>query len=143
MNKKIIAGVLLIFIIYFSACSNVDDPHIGSGENPADQNALDLSIINLIATPEKYHGKVVRVIGVGNLEFEGNAVYLSREDFKYVSNNGLWIELGEKATPYNEAKKFNGKYVIIEGTFDKNDTGHFGMWSGSIKKITRYELWEK
>lgn len=143
MYRKRLTGFLLIFILCLSACSKAGDLNIGSGENPADQNALDISIINLIATPEKYHGKVVRVIGIGNLEFEGNAVYLSRDDYKYVSSNGLWIELGGRSTPYDEAKKFNGKYVIIEGTFDKDDTGHFGMWSGSIKKVTRYELWER
>lgn len=142
MFKKIIlSAVLLIFIVGLCSCTNTSANN--TELNPANQDALDISIINLIATPEKYHGKVVRVIGVGNLEFEGDAIYLSRDDYKYVSNNGLWIELGEKATSYDEAKKLNGKYVIVEGTFDKNDTGHMGMWSGSIKKISRYELWER
>ena len=143
MLKRITLCILIVLIILLSSCSTPNVPDNSSGQNPANQNALDVSIINLIATPEKYHGKIVRVIGVGNLEFEGNAIYLSRDDYKYVSNNGLWIELGGSATPYDEAKKFNGKYVIIEGTFDKNDKGHFDMWSGSIKEITRYELWER
>ena len=104
---------------------------------------MDVSIINLIATPEKYHSKRVRVIGVGHLEFEWNAVYLSRDDYQNdVDRNGLWLVLGERATPYEEAQKFNGKYVIIEGTFDKNYTGHMGLWSGAITNITRYDLRE-
>ena len=143
MYKKAIVFFLVIFAIYLCSCSKTESNYQSSDLNAVDRNALDVSIIKLIAAPEKYHGRVVRVIGVGNLEFEGCAVYLSRDDYKYrVHKNGLWIELDEKATSYEDAKEFNGKYVIIEGTFDKNDAGHFGMWSGSIKKITRYELWE-
>ena len=35
--------------------------------NAGNYYAEDVSIIELIATPEKYDGKLVRVIGVGNL----------------------------------------------------------------------------
>jgi hypothetical protein len=84
------------------------------------------------------------LIGVGDLEFEGNAIYLSKDDLKYgVTANGLWIKLGELATPYNIAKNYNGKYVIVEGTFNKKNTGHMGLWSGSVENIYRYELWER
>ncbi len=41
-----------------------------------------ISLINLIATPERYHGKWVRVQGVANFEFEGNALFLHKEDYK-------------------------------------------------------------
>lgn len=112
------------------------------GINPANQYAIEVSMVQLLATPEKYHGKLVRVIGVGNLEFEGNYLSLSKEDHAYGVGNSVWIELGNKATPYEKAKKYNGKYVIVEGFFDKDDRGHFDMFCGSIKDISRYELWE-
>ena len=88
-------------------------------------------------------GKLVRVIGVGNLEFEDNYLSLNKEDHKYRAGNSVWIELGEKAISYDEAKEYNGKYVIVEGFFDKDDRGHFDMFCGSIKNISRYQLWEK
>lgn len=33
-----------------------------------------VSLIQLIATPEQYHGKMIEVIGYLNLEFEGNGI---------------------------------------------------------------------
>ncbi len=42
-----------------------------------------VSLINLIATPEKYNGKWVRVIGVARFEFEGDALFLSKSDYDY------------------------------------------------------------
>lgn len=112
------------------------------GVNPVNEYATDVSMVQLLATPEKYDGKLVRVIGVGNLEFEGNYISLSKEDHMYGAGNSIWIELGEKAISYDEAKEYNGKYVIVEGFFDKDDRGHFDMFCGSIKDISRYQLWE-
>lgn len=112
------------------------------GINPANQYAIDVSMVQLLTSPEKYDGKLVRVIGVGNLEFEANHLSLSKEDHTYNTGNSIWIELGEKAISYEEAKKYNGKYVIVEGFFDKDDKGHFGMFCGAIKNISRYQLWE-
>ena len=113
------------------------------GTNPANQYATEVSMVQLLSIPEKYDGKLVRVIGVGNLEFEGNYLSLSKEDHKYGAGNSVWIELGEKAISYDEAKEYNGKYVIVEGFFDKDDRGHFDMFFGSIKNISSYQLWEK
>ncbi len=113
------------------------------GINPANQYATEVSMVQLLATPEKYDGKFVRVIGVGNLAFEGDFLSLSKEDHLYGAGNSLWIELGKRAIPYNEAKAYNGRYVLVEGFFDKDDRGHLGMFCGSIKDISRYQLWER
>ena len=137
--SKMALFITFVVILLFTGCKNNN-----SGENPVNQNAIDVSIIQLISSPKDYKGKTVRVIGIGNLEFEGNAVYLNREDWNNsISKNGLWIELGSSATSYDEAKNWNGKYVIIEGIYKPEKKGHFGMWSGAIIDITRYELWEK
>ena len=107
------------------------------------QKTIQVSIIALIANPEKYDGKRVQVIGVGYLEFESNAVYISRDDAEYVNKNGLWVDPSELTIPYEDAQKYNGKYVLIEGTFDKNNLGHLNLWSGAIVNVTRYVLLEK
>ncbi len=114
----------------------------GDTKNSANQYAKDVTMVQLIATPEKYDGELVRVIGVGNLEFEGNCISLSKEDLKYGVGNSIWVELGEKSISYDEAKQYNGDYVIVEGVFDKDDRGHMDMFFGSIKNISRYELWD-
>ena len=114
----------------------------GEKNNSANQYAKDVTMIQLIASPEKYDGELVRVKGVSSFGFEESAIYLNKEDFKYYIHNSIWIELGERAISYEEAFQYNGEYVIIEGIFDKDDCGHLGMHQGSIKNINRLELWD-
>ena len=152
-NKKqvitIILSVLITLVAVFAVLFGIkiyQGKLVESGysetPNSANQYVKDVTMIQLIATPEKYDGQLVRVIGVGNLEFEGNCISLSKEDLKYGVGNSIWIELGEKAISYEEAQRYNGEYVIIEGVFDKDDCGHMGMFCGSIKNISRYDLWD-
>ncbi len=111
--------------------------------NPANPDAISVSMLQLITTPEKYDGKLVRVIGVGTIEFEGNCISLSKEDWEYMAGNCIWLEFSELATPYEEAVKYNGEYVIVEGIFDKDNRGHMGLFHGSIKQVSRYQLWKQ
>ena len=110
--------------------------------NGAHHMAIDVSMIQLIANPERYDGKLVRVIGVGNLEFENDSLWLSKEDYKYHTDNAIWIILGDRAIEYDDARCYNGEYVIVEGIFDKDCHGHMGAFRGTIKNINRYELWD-
>ena len=103
-----------------------------------------VSLVELIARPEVYHGRVVRVIGFVNFEFEGNGLYLSREDWeRSIYRNGLWIEpprsVQTDSGPAPTA--LNRRYVIVEGTFNATHGGHFGMWSGAIERVTRLDPW--
>lgn len=150
--KKLLCGILVVMLIIsiFVGCGETKNSTIYTqtptlATNPNDGGFtgkdMDVSIIQLIANPEKYDGKFVRVIGVGNIEFEGNCISLSKDDLKYGVGNSIWIELG-KDISYDEAAQYNGEYVIVEGIFDKDDCGHFGMFYGSIKQISRYDLWD-
>jgi len=95
-----------------------------------------VSIINIIADPERYNGKEVNFGGYMSLEFEGSAIYLSKDDWhNLVTKNGLWCAID--LTAY---KEFDNKYVFIEGKFDMTNHGHLGLWSGSIKEIKRVWL---
>jgi hypothetical protein len=38
-------------------------------------------------------------------------------------------------------KEINDKYVIIRGVFDAKDHGHTGLFSGTLTKIIRCEVW--
>lgn len=102
----------------------------------------NVSMIQLIATPQKYHGLRVRVTAFLNLEFEGNALYLHREDFeKSLLDNAIWIELTDKQLM--AATKLSGGYTLVEGTFSAKERGHFGMFSGSVRQVTRIQSWER
>lgn len=148
LSVAIVCGsILALFLCTFLGIRYFEKALIESGyrdeENSANEYAINVSMVQLLATPEKYDGKLVRVIGVGNLEFEGDSLSLNKEDYEHGTGSSIWLELGEKAISYKEAKEYNGKYVIVEGFFDKDDCGHFDMFRGSIKDISRYDLWER
>ena len=106
-----------------------------------DSDALDVSLVQLIANPSLYHGKRVRVIGVSNVENTLHAVYMSDADWKYlIHKNGLWLDIPKDSAFLERVQEYNGQYVVIEGMFDMNHAGQFNMWGGMIHQITRYEL---
>lgn len=100
----------------------------------------DVSMVQLIADPKRFDGQTVRVIGYLNLEFEGNAVYLHREDFeRSILQNGIWIELTE--AQQKSSTKFNNGYVLVEGTFSASEKGHLDIWPGSLQRVSRVSNW--
>ena len=102
----------------------------------------EVSMIQLIATPERFDGKAIRLIAYLNLEFEGDALYLHREDFdKGNSKNAVSLLLNDQQT--RSAQKLSRGYVLVEGVFSSNDRGHFGMFSGSVQRVTRIQSWER
>ncbi len=132
----LVFSVLALSILIFLVCGGLklfQKPTV-------DSHVYDVTLIQLIATPERYDGKLVRVIGVGNLEFEGDGLYLGKEDFLYRTRNCIWLDIyGNPVIPYEESKQYNGKYVLVEGTFDKDNLGHWSLYHGAITDITRYE----
>ena len=51
-------------------------------------------MIQLIANPQAYDHKLVRVIGYLDLQFEGNAIYFHSGDFEHaIYENSIWINL--------------------------------------------------
>jgi hypothetical protein len=107
----------------------------------ADITADDVSLIQLIANPQLYDGKIVRIIGFLHLEFEGNVIYLHNEDFRYgLTKNGLWIEIPKDMTK-EQMKAVNDQYVICTARFVSKMHGHMGLNSGEVANVTRLEVW--
>ena len=107
-----------------------------------DKEVHDVSIIRLIAAPQDYAHKTVRVIGFLNIAFEGDAIYLHEEDFKRgLLNNGLGI----RAEPETRKRleKLTGRYVLIEGIVDASlsDAVAVSTFRVSITNITRADAW--
>ncbi|MFD2571562.1 hypothetical protein ACFSUS_13035 [Spirosoma soli] len=100
----------------------------------------DVSLIQLVVTPEKYHGKVVQLKGYINFEFEGNAIYFHQEDYTHsLTRNGLWVDIPQKYEAV--LKQYSKRYVIIIGTFDMDLKGHGELFSGGLKYIIRVNDW--
>jgi hypothetical protein len=101
---------------------------------------MRVSIIQLISTPEKYEGSVVAVTGYIHLEFEGNGIYLHKDDYQYgLNKNGLWIDLYECGSPREE--EFTDGYAYVVGRFTSADRGHLDSWSGALQEIKSCQSW--
>jgi hypothetical protein len=106
-----------------------------------DIEAEDVSLIQLIATPQVYANKTVRITGFLHLEFEGNVIYLHSEDFRYaLTKNALWIDIPKGMTK-EQITVVNDQYVICTGRFVAGMHGHMGLNSGEITDVTRLVVW--
>lgn len=157
MDKKEIFRLVTFAVIGLLLLVGCSKPNDQSGFGQTSSGAKDTSIAALIATPERYSGKMIRITGVMILELEGNAIYVSKSDAgKHVFKNSIWLELDHSklGIPENEPsdpeqlkqaiskakrlKGMSGKYVILEGIFDKDSRGHLGLFSGTVN-VTRIE----
>jgi len=124
---KLIASVCILLTALLVAPMKAEEP-------------VNVTLVQLIANPEKFDGKLIRVIGFLRLEFEGNVLYLHREDYENaILGDGIWVDVTPETT--KQSKTLNMNYVLLEGIFSSNNPGHMGMWSGAIQKIRRAELW--
>jgi len=102
-----------------------------------------LSMIDLIANPELFDGKKVIVKGYVHFEFEGNGIFLHKEDFLYgIDRNALWLSLSSS----ERAKKFSDcqdSYAMVRGTFKAGIGGHNSMLSGELHDIAECSVVEK
>ena len=141
-----VAGVVLVL----SACANLQRggaERLDRCEMVEQGGACVLwgpSLVELIARPEAFDGKRVRVIGFVNFEFEGNGIYLSELDWRNsIYKNGLWIDPPARfeTDSGSSASTPNQRYVLVEATFRAGRAGHFGMWSGTLERVTRLQPW--
>lgn len=99
-----------------------------------------VSLVRLIATPERYNGKAVLVVGFLRLEFEGNALYVHEEDYKRgITKNAVWVVRNAKVN--DRADALNMHYVMLGGTLDASRHGPMDLFSGSLTNITSVTLW--
>jgi hypothetical protein len=104
------------------------------------QSPLSVSLVQLIATPEKYDGKMVTVRGFLAMDREGDLLYLSQADADNVLlSNATWIRRTEAMG--REKELLNRKYVKVVGTFRQDFKEHLGNPSGGIPEVRTVELW--
>ena len=133
----LVFALLTIAPISYGDCQMTGYYPKGGPDIPAEQ----VSLIQLIANPQAYDGKTVRIIGFLHLEFEGNVIYLHNEDFRYgIEKNGLWIDI-PKGMSQEQMKAVNDHYVICTARFVSNMHGHMGMNSGEVADVSRLQVW--
>ncbi len=97
-----------------------------------------VSLVRLIATPQLFDSKIVRVVGFCRLEFEGNALYLHREDFERV----LLTQAVQLDVPWplpDGYRELTDTYVIVEGRFNSKRKGRTGAYAGEIGDLKRFD----
>ena len=137
--QRILNTTLLLVVIVCPLASGQMAGYLAKSANPA--SADHVSIVQLIANPERYDGKHIQLIGFLRIEFEGTAVYFHREDYEQgITRNALWVNI-PTAMSKAQSDAVNGQYVICLGTFDAAHHGHMGLFSGEIKNVERLQLW--
>jgi hypothetical protein len=106
-------------------------------ERPGRNGDCDLygiSLVQLLANPDKYDGKYVRVTGYVHFEAQANALYLHREDVEHhLLKNGVWVALAEGVS----FDACQDAYVILEGLFRARNTDNARYWSGALTRVAK------
>ena len=95
------------------------------------------SLVAILATPERFHGKDVLLVGYLDTDSDRQywGLYLNKEAAKVCLRNGVRILLSdEEMKLYSD---FVGKYCYVDGKYDMHGGGY--LWSGSLKQIRHIE----
>ena len=80
-----------------------------------------VSLVALLANPDKYDGKLVRVSGFLHHKFEDNHLYISKDDADYLlTENGISVSYSKdlKTEPRGfPLEQYDAAYVLMEGRF--------------------------
>lgn len=82
------------------------------------EHALPVSMVTLLAQPANNNAKRVQVAGFLVLDFEGEALYLHKEDYQEgLTRNAIRISLTQEQQ--KQYKALAGSYVWVEASFHK------------------------
>ena len=128
-------SLYLLALIMLLPVGSARSSHASSGS----PKPINVGMVALLAEPQKYDGRVIQTIGFVCLEYEGDALYLHEEDYRYQNyENALALRVAEA-----QRKQFKGlslKHVIVQGTMYANGP-ESSEYAGAIGNITRLEYW--
>ena len=94
-----------------------------------------ISMIQLIASPEKYENKLVQISGYCINEPEGPVLFLSEEFAnQLLYENSIFIRLQKDASFFSDLNK---QWIMIEGRYEQDNRGPQGLFSGTLTNIQR------
>lgn len=104
------------------------------------QDPIHISVIQLIATPEKFDGKLVAVTGFLHIGHKADLLYLSQEDYNHaLAENAIWFNLSEEMG--RDRERVNKNYVGLVGIFRASPSGGYPCPNGGLDDVKRYQLW--
>jgi hypothetical protein len=103
-------------------------------------NVERVSIISLIATPERYDKKWVAVKGFFVNEFENRVLFLDRNSAKKnIVENGITL-IFDSISKINMLNKYQNQYLEIEGLFNKAKDNNKNTFNHYVSKIYNIRL---
>lgn len=104
-----------------------------------------ISLITLLAAPERFDGRRVRVSGFVTLGFEDSGLHLDESAYQAgLNKNALWLEKPGWLTS-TAARRLGRRYGEVAGTFEASVHGqcerlmHCSRFSGTLTDIRRIE----
>ena len=94
-------------------------------------SGIDEQFEKLLNSPDEYHGQEIEITGIIHERFEDNAIYLTEDSSK---DKSVWIEYNQLFMSLNTFIGLDGQRVNVKGEFDKDDKGHLGQYSGTLKE---------
>jgi hypothetical protein len=111
------------------------DPKASERAWQIDQQYEDLSLVTVLANPQRYDGHKVRVSGFATLTFEDYSLHLDRAAYEAgLPKNALWVT-PPRWLDAQQARKLNRRYASVAGTFDASEHGHGGLYSGALTDV--------
>ena len=96
--------------------------------------APQVSIVHLVANPEKYDGKRVQVFGYLHVRFEDSALYLSKDDADHlIGVNAVWV----KYDPAAKLDRLDGKEI------ESRSVGDLRYFDGTLCYSGRHLQYER
>ena len=137
-DKSLLAIRALSFAL---AVAITGTPGVASSSDCGDSATL----AQLIADPDAYQGRTLWVVAYATIDFENMTVCPSEDDVQMKQCLWLAIDDGPFSSDADYARyqsklqaweAFNLQMVAVRAVFDKDMTGHFGMWPAGLKGVT-------
>jgi hypothetical protein len=125
------AALCIAFLLAVSCATD------GQSNQPA-----RVSLVQLIANPEKYDGQLVSAVGFLTMGEEGTGLWLHETDFL----NGIdadAISVDRTKEMYSDKEHLNLNYMLIEGIFRNEKKLAAYPQTGRITKVQRCDLWSQ
>jgi hypothetical protein len=103
---------------------------------------VSVSLLQLIVNPDRYDGKLVSVVGFLAFGFEGDWLYLHKEDYAHgISADCVRVDRTKQML--RDIEQIDRNYVLIVGVF-RREEGAFGFESlGHIVNIEQCKFWSQ
>ncbi len=104
------------------------------------QERVKVSLVQLIATPDRFDGKAVEVKGFLEMDWEGALLYLHQADAdNAMLSNAIWVRVTGQMK--KDEEKLNKKYVTVRGKFHAGFKEQLGNPLGGIPEVEKVEFW--